>query len=289
MKLGNEKLKEIVLSDSKNHFFVKDESVNPSGSIKDLPVFTILNSFKEKGYFAKECTVIEATSGNTGISLAYFQKEFGYKAIIVLPITASQGRKDLIKSYNAELIECEGGMKGCVDKVNELLQKIPNSHVLDQFNQELNVLSHVEITAPQIYKALDKVDYVFAGIGTGGTISGIAIYSKKNNKDTKLIGVEPAESPLISKGEAHPHKIEGIGANFIPNILKRDLLDSVITVSYGEALKFCKILHSNGLFNGATSGANLAAAYKYAIEHSLENKNIVIILPDKGDRYVWSN
>lgn len=287
MKLGNEKLSKIIFADSNNSFYVKDESVNPSGSIKDLPVYEILSSFKKKGYFDKPSYVVEATSGNTGISIAYFQKEFGYKAIIVLPRAASQGRKDMIKALGAELIECDGGMKGCKAKVKELLESRSNIHELDQFNQELNIESHIKITAPQIYSFLDKVDYVFAGIGTGGTISGIAICSKNNKKGTKIIGVEPAESPLLTTGVANPHKIEGIGANFVPAILKRDLLDDVFHVNYDEAREFCKVLHANGFFNGVTSGANLAAAHKYAKERHLENKNIVVILPDKGDRYSW--
>lgn len=288
MKLGNEVLKEVFLPGSKNRFFVKDESVNPSGSIKDIAVYYILSSLKKEGKLTKSSVVIEATSGNTGIGLAYFQKEFGYKAIIVLPIKASQGRKDLIRSYGATLVEvAEGGMKGCKAKVQELLQEIPNSFEFNQFNQPLNVESHIVITAPQIEKALPDVDYIFAGIGTGGTVTGISRYFQKKNHPVKVVGIEPAESPLITKGEANPHKIEGIGPNFIPSIFSREFLFDLVTISYPEAMEGAKILHEQNYFVGVSAGAALKAAYNYSIEHNLENKKIVVILPDKGDRYQW--
>ena len=288
MKLGNETLKEVFLPDSKNRFYVKDESVNPSGSVKDIPVYYILSSLKKEGKLTKDSVVVEATSGNTGIGLAYFQKEFGYKAVIVLPIKASQGRKDLIRSYGATLVEVsEGGMKGCKAKVQELLKEIPNSFEFNQFNQPLNVESHVVITAPQIEKALPDVDYIFAGIGTGGTVTGVSRYFHQKNHPVKVIGIEPAESPLITTGVANPHKIEGIGPNFVPSIFSREFLFDLVTISYEEALEGAKILHKQGFFVGVSAGAALKAAYNYSIEHNLKDKKIVVILPDKGDRYQW--
>ena len=288
MKLGNETLQEVFLKDSKNHFYVKDESVNPSGSVKDIPVYYILSSLNKEGKLTKDSVVVEATSGNTGIGLAYFQKEFGYKAVIVLPIKASQGRKDLIRSYGATLVEVvEGGMKGCKAKVQELLKEIPNSFEFNQFNQPLNVESHIAITAPQIEKALPDVDYIFAGIGTGGTVTGISRYFHKKNPHVKVVGIEPSESPLITKGEANPHKIEGIGANFIPSIFSKEYLADVVTVSYLEAIEGDKTLHEQGFFVGVSAGAALKAAYNYSIAHNLANQKIVVILPDKGDRYQW--
>lgn len=288
MKLGNEILKEVVLPNSNNHFYVKDESVNPSGSVKDIPVYYILSSLKKEGKLTKDSVVIEATSGNTGIGLAYFQKEFGYKAIIVLPAAASQGRKDLIKKYGAKLVEVSGGgMKACKEKVQQLLDEIPHSFEFNQFNQPLNVESHIVITAPQIEKSLSNPDYIFAGIGTGGTVTGISRYFHNKGGFTKVIGVEPSESPLISKGYANPHKIEGIGANFVPAIFSKEYLHDVVTVSYEEAREACKILHEQGFFVGVSAGAAVKAAYNYSETHHLVNKNIVVILPDKGDRYVW--
>ena len=288
MKLGNPTLQEVFFEGSKNHFYVKDESINPSGSIKDIPVYYILSSLFKEGKLTKESVVIEATSGNTGIGLAYFQKEFGYQAIIVLPASASQGRKDLIKKYGAKLVEVSGGgMKACKEKVQQLLDEIPHSFEFNQFNQPLNVESHIVITAPQIEKSLANPNYIFAGIGTGGTITGISQYFTKKGNPVHVIGVEPSESPLISKGFANPHKIEGIGANFIPSIFSKENLTDVVTVSYEEALRGAKILHEQDFFVGVSSGAALMAAYNYSEQHHLENKNIVVILPDKGDRYLW--
>lgn len=288
MKLGNENLKEVFLDGSKNHFYVKDESVNPSGSVKDIPVYYILSSLKKDGTLTKDSVVIEATSGNTGIGLAYFQKEFGYQAIIVLPASASQGRKDLIKKYGATLVEVNGGgMKACKEKVRQLLAEIPHSFEFNQFNQPLNVESHIVITAPQIEKSLANPDYIFAGIGTGGTVTGVSKYFHDKGNPVQVIGVEPTESPLITKGTANPHKIEGIGANFIPSIFSQDYLADVVTVSYQEALEGAKILHKQGFFVGVSAGAALKAAYNYSVSHNLTNKKIVVILPDKGDRYQW--
>lgn len=288
MKLGNEILKEVLLSGSKNHFYVKDESINPSGSIKDIPVYYILSHLQKEGTLTKESVVIEATSGNTGIGLAYFQKEFGYQAIIVLPASASQGRKDLIKKYGAKLVEVSGGgMKACKEKVQQLLDEIPHSFEFNQFNQPLNVESHVVITAPQIEKSPVKPDYIFAGIGTGGTVTGISKYFHDKGHPVKVVGVEPSESPLITKGVASPHKIEGIGANFIPSIFTKQYLYDVVTVSYEEAREMALVLHKQGFYVGVSAGAALKAAYNYSVEHNLENQNIVVILPDKGDRYLW--
>ncbi len=288
MKLGNPNLKEVFIEGNSNHFYAKDESINPSGSIKDLPVYYILSSLKKEGKLHSNSVVIEATSGNTGIALAYFQKEFGYKAIIVLPIKASQGRKDLIRSYGATLIEVsEGGMKGCKQKVQQLLDEISNSFEFNQFNQPLNVESHIVITGPQIEKALPNPDYIFAGIGTGGTVTGVANYFFDRQNPVKIIGIEPTESPLITKGVANPHRIEGIGANFIPSIFSKEHLSDVITVSYEEALKGDEILHKQGFFVGVSAGAALSAAINYSKIHHLENQKIVVILPDKGDRYQW--
>lgn len=266
-----------------NDVFIKDESTNPSGSIKDRTVYGMLEYYREIGKLHNGCTIIEATSGNTGISLSFFQKEFGYHAIIVLPKSASLKRRELIAKYGATLELVEGGMKECKERSNEILKSISNSFIFDQFNCLANFESQ-KSTGNEIIEELPLVDYVFAGIGTAGTITGIK--STLLDKKTKVIGVEPSESPLLTKGFANPHKIEGIGANFVPPLLDNAKPDDIIDVSYDDAIYMAKELNKK-YYVGISSGAALAGAINYIKEHKLTNKKIVVIFPDKGDRYVW--
>lgn len=268
-----------------NNIFVKDESSNPSGSIKDRTVFGMLTKYKNDGTLIPGCTIIEATSGNTGISLAFYQRDFGYHAIIVMPTSASINRRRLIAKYRGEMILVNGGMKECNAKAQQLQKQIKDSFIFNQFDCLYNKESHIA-TGREIDGQLENIDYIFAGFGTGGTISGIGEYFK-SRKECKIIGIEPTESPLITKGEAFPHKIEGIGANFVPKNLNKDVIDEVITVSYEESLLQAKELRDLGFDIGISSGAALKGALNYLNKNKISGKNVVVILPDKGDRYLW--
>lgn len=274
--------------DTSCRIFAFDGSKFPSGSIKDVTVKYMLDCYKQEGNLKANSTIIEATSGNTGISLAYYQKEFDYKCIIVLPKSASENRKIMIKEYGATLIEVDGGMKECEEKALELIKSTPNSFIFSQFSNDNNYKAHINMTAPIINDSLDKIDYIFAGIGTGGTISGIGAYFKNNNLSTKIIGIEPFESPLITKGFANSHLIQGIGANFIPITYHKEYIDEVILTKGNESIEMAKAINdTNDFFVGYSSGAALLGAFNYIKEHKLDNKNIVIVFPDKGDRYSW--
>jgi len=283
--VGNTKLISLEIFDvGTNHIYIKDESTNPSGSIKDRTVYQMLLDYKDIGLLKEGSTIIEATSGNTGISLGYFQKEFGYNAIIVMPLSASIERRQMILNTGATLDLVDGGMKECNLRAEELLSSIKNSFIFDQFNNKSNPKAHLA-TANEIDRQLEKVDYIFAGIGTGGTVTGIASYFKNSN--TRIIGIEPEESPLITKGIASHHLIQGIGANFIPAIFDKSLLFDVITVKGKDAVATAKEINQKGFNNGISSGAALFGALKYIKQNKLENSNIVVIFPDKGDRYSW--
>lgn len=285
-------MKELVLlskiNKTENKIFAKVENDNPTGSIKDKTVFTMLNEYKKMGKLTDGCVVIEATSGNTGISLAYYASIFNYKCIIVMPDSMSIERRNMIAKYGAELILVEGGMKECSKKVDELLKEIPNSFVFDQFNSKNNLLAHYLTTGPEIFDSNKNIDYIFAGIGTGGTISGIGKYFKEVSLNTKIIGIEPEESPLITKGYANGHLIQGIGANFIPNSLELQYVDEVITVKGEESIKAAKeIRNIENIDIGISSGCSYLGAINYLEKNNIINKNVVVIFPDKGDRYSW--
>ncbi len=269
--------------------YAKLEKQNPAGSVKDRVALSMYQDYINKGLLNKDTVIIEPTSGNTGIGLSSLGNYFGNKVVIVMPNSMSQQRKDLMKAYNAELILVDGGMKEAVDKANELHNEIKNSIIAGQFYNEANINAHYKTTAPEIFNDLKVVDYIFAGIGTGGTISGIGKYVKTNKFKTKIIGIEPASSPLINKGYAGPHKIQGIGANFIPDNYKKEFVDEVIDIKDEDAIKTARnITKQEGVLVGISSGASLFGAISYIKNENLHDKTIVVIMPDTGERYSWN-
>ena len=266
--------------------YAKAEFLNLGGSIKDRAAYKMISEALKKGLIKKDTVIIEESSGNMGISLSMIAARLGLKLIIVMPDSMSKERIKMMEVYGAKVVLSDGskGMQGAKDKVEELKKVYPDHFLTSQFENPDNPLAHFENTAEEIVSDLGKIDYFVAGIGTGGTISGAASYFKKHFPDTKIIGVEPAASPLLSKGQAGPHKIQGIGANFIPEILKSELIDRIETVSYEEAIEAMRSLHKKeGIFSGISSGAALAVALKLAKE---KDKKIVVILPDSFDRYL---
>ena len=291
MKPGNTKL--VRLTEVEKHFHVENslyakvEGSNPSGSIKDRAVYQMLLDYQAEGKLKGGTTIVEATSGNTGIALGYYSKVFNYKLIIVMPASMSQQRRDMIQSYGAELCLITGGMAQCEEHAKELVKQIPNSFEFKQFDNPSNPKAHYLTTGPEIYKDLPEVDYFFAGIGTGGTLSGTGKYLKEK-KDVKVIGVEPFESPLLTKGVAGGHLIQGIGANFIPNTYDKNIADGIADVKGKEAIEMAKFLRNHGDFDvGYSSGAALLGAINYLKDNGIKGKNVVIIFPDKGNRYSW--
>lgn len=278
---------------AKANIIAKLEYLNPAGSIKDRIALSIIETYEEKGLLKKDSTIIEPTSGNTGIGLAMVSAYKGYRLIITMPDTMSKERIDLMKAYGAEVILTDGkkGMKGTIEKANELHASIADSIIAGQFENSANPLAHYKTTGPEIYKDSEgKVDIFVAGIGTGGTISGIGKYLKEQNKNIEIVGVEPFDSPILTKGISGPHKIQGIGAGFIPNTLDTHIYDRVITVKSEEAYDTLKNLAKlEGIFVGVSSGAALYAASLLAKEEENRGKNIVVILPDGGNRYLSLN
>ena len=274
----------------KARLIVKVESVNPAGSVKDRAALEMINDAEEKGLLKKGATIIEPTSGNTGIGLCAISAARGYKCVIILPDTMSIERIKLMEAYGAEVIKTPGalGMKGSVDKAIELNKSIPGSIIAGQFYNPANPLAHYKTTGPEIWNDTDgKVDMFIAGIGTGGTISGVGKYLKEKNKDIKIIGVEPKSSPLITEGYAGPHKIQGIGANFIPKNYLKEYVDCVIPVKNEDAYDVARSLaKKEGLLAGISSGAALWAGIEEAKKEENKGKNIVVLLPDTGDRYL---
>lgn len=272
------------------NLFAKLEYFNPAGSIKDRIALNMILNAEKEGKLKPGSTIIEPTSGNTGIGLASIGRSKGYRVIIVMPETMSVERRRLIAAYGAELVLTEGskGMKGAIAKANELKESIPNSFIAGQFENPVNPETHYKTTGPEIYEDLDgKVDILIAGIGTGGTISGIGKYLKEKNKDVKVIGIEPATSPVISKGIAGAHKIQGIGAGFIPENLDTSIYDEIITIENEDAFAYGKkFARAEGILVGISSGAALKGASIVASREENKGKNIVIILPDTGDRYL---
>lgn len=275
--------------DLKAKILAKLEFLNPTGSVKDRAAREILNDAERKGLLKPGGTVIEPTSGNTGIGLASIAAVRGYRMIIVIPDSMSIERRNIIKAYGAEIVLTDGklGMKGAIDKANELNKSIPGSIIAGQFVNYANVQAHINTTGPEIWNDTDgEVDVFVAGVGTGGTLTGVGEYLKKNKSCIKIVAVEPADSPVLSKGESGVHGIQGIGAGFVPDILNTEIYDEVIAVNNEQAYDMAKeIAHSEGILVGISSGAALYAGVEIAGREDMEGKNIVVLLPDSGDRY----
>ena len=271
---------------------VKLEKTNPTGSVKDRVAKAMLDDAEAKGKLTKGGVIIEPTSGNTGIGLAAIGAARGYRVIIVMPDSMSIERRQLMTAYGAELVLTEGklGMKGAVDKAEELKAQIPGSIIAGQFENPANPAAHRTYTGPEIWEDTDgKVDIFVAGVGTGGTVSGIGEYLKSRNKDIRIVAVEPATSPLLSTGKAGPHRIQGIGANFVPENFNRDVVDEIITVTDEDAFKAgSEIARKEGLLVGISSGAALHAAVELAKRRENYGKTIVALMPDTGERYLSS-
>ena len=272
------------------NIIAKVEYFNPAGSVKDRIAKAIIEDYEAKGLLKKGSTIIEPTSGNTGIGLAAIAASKGYRLIITLPETMSVERRNLIKAYGAELVLTEGslGMKGAIAKANELHEQIKDSIIAGQFVNPANPKAHYDTTGPEIYNALDgKVDIFVAGIGTGGTISGVGKFLKEKNPNIKVVGVEPKGSPVLTEGHPGPHKIQGIGAGFVPDTLDTKVYDEIIDVENDDAFATGKtIARSEGLLVGISAGAAIYAATQLAKRPENKGKNIVVILPDTGDRYL---
>ncbi|MBQ5591029.1 MAG: cysteine synthase A [Clostridia bacterium] len=271
----------------------KVERSNPAGSVKDRVALYMINNAIKEGKINKDTVIIEPTSGNTGIGICMLCAAKNLQAIIVMPDTMSVERRKLMSAYGAEVVLTDGkkGMKGAIEKANELNKEIKNSFVCGQFDNTDNVKAHFETTGPEIFEDTDgEVDIFVSAIGTGGTISGVGEYLKSKKKDVKIVGVEPSASPVLTKGESGSHKIQGIGAGFVPSIYKADLVDKVIMVDDEEAYSFARLCATQeGLLVGISSGAALCAAVKQAKLKENKGKTIVVLLADTGERYLSSD
>lgn len=269
---------------------LKLEYLNPAGSVKDRVALSMIEDAERKGLIKPGATIIEPTSGNTGIGIAMVAAARGYKTILTLPDTMSVERRTLLRAYGAKLVLTDGtlGMAGAIERAEELHKNTPNSIILGQFDNAANPAIHTATTGPEIWNDTDgKIDYFVAGVGTGGTLTGIGVYLKSRNPKIKIIAVEPASSPLLSGGTAGPHGLQGIGANFVPTILNRHVIDEIVTVSDEQAYKTGReIARLEGILVGITSGAALYAAKEIALRAGNENASIIALLPDSGDRYL---
>lgn len=274
----------------KANIFAKLEFYNPAGSVKDRVAKQMILDAEQSGELKPGSVIIEPTSGNTGIGLASVAAALGYKAIIVMPDSMSIERRQLMAAYGAEVVLTDGalGMQDAVDKAQEIAKETLNSFVAGQFYNPSNPKAHVLSTGPEIFEDMDgQIDVFVAGVGTGGTVSGCGEYLKSKKSSVEVIAVEPAASPLLTKGVAGPHKIQGIGANFVPEVLNREVIDKVVTVENEEAMQFARELgFTEGVLSGISGGAALAAAVKIAERDEYKNKNIVIMIPDNGDHYL---
>ena len=272
------------------HVLAKLESFNPLSSAKDRAALYMIRDAEARGVLKPGATIVEPTSGNTGVGLSYIGRILGYRVVLTMPETMSQERRSLLSALGAELVLTEGakGMSGAIAKAQELLQSLPGAWMPDQFNNPANAKAHYETTGPEIWRDTEgKVDVLVAGVGSGGTITGAGRYLKEKNPGVKVIAVEPAESPVLSGGKAGPHKIQGIGAGFVPGTLDRAVVDRVITVPGAEAMAVGRALaEAEGLLVGISSGAAAWAAKSLAAQPEFAGKTIVTVLPDTGERYL---
>jgi cysteine synthase (EC 2.5.1.47) len=272
------------------NILAKLEYFNPTGSVKDRIAKQMLEDAIASKSINAETTIIEPTSGNTGIGLAAIAASLGLKIILTMPESMSMERRKLMKMYGAELVltPAANGMKGAIAKANELAKEIENSYIPSQFENDSNPKAHYLTTGPEIYKQTDgKIDVLVAGIGTGGSISGAGKYVKEQNPNIEIIGVEPVDSPVLTKGTSGPHKIQGIGAGFVPDTLDTKIYDKVITVDSNDAFKTAReLVKTEGILTGISSGGALYVAKQIALKADYQDKNIVVILPDGGDRYL---
>ena len=274
----------------KARLIAKLELFNPAGSVKDRVALAMINDAEKRGVLSKESVIIEPTSGNTGIGLASVAAARGYKLIIVMPDSMSVERRQIMKAYGAQLVLSPGakGMPGAIELANQLAASTPNSFIAGQFVNPANVMAHYTTTGPEIYSATDgKVDIFVAGVGTGGTITGTGKYLNEQNSKIKVVAVEPATSPVLSKGVKGPHGIQGIGAGFVPDILDTGIYDEIIPVKDEDAFTYGRLMgKKEGVLVGISSGAALAAAVELAKREENAGKQIVVLMPDTGDRYL---
>ena len=274
----------------KAELLVKLEYFNPAGSVKDRIARAMIEDAEKRGILKEDSVIIEPTSGNTGIGLAAVAAARGYRAVLTMPETMSVERRNLLKAYGAEIVLTDGakGMKGAIAKADELAKEMPNAFIPSQFTNPVNPAVHKATTGPEIWDDTDgAVDFFVAGVGTGGTLSGVGEYLKEKKAAVKVVAVEPEDSPVLSKGQAGPHKIQGIGAGFVPDTLNTKIYDEILPISNEDAFRFGReFARAEGLLVGISSGAALAAAGKLARRAGNEGKTIVALLPDTGDRYL---
>lgn len=291
--IGHTPLMEIVNIEKdlglKARVLVKLEYLNPTGSVKDRAAKSMIEDAEEKGVLKEGAVIIEPTSGNTGIGLASIAAAKGYRIILTMPETMSVERRNILKAYGAEIVLTEGakGMKGAIEKAEELAREIPNSFIPGQFDNEANARAHFMTTGPEIWEDTDgKVDVFVAGVGTGGTLTGTGEYLKLKKPNVKVVALEPADSPVLSGGQAGPHKLQGIGAGFVPDVLNTDVYDEVFRAESEDAFRMAKLLaKKEGILVGISAGAALHAAVTFAQKEENDGKTIVVVLPDSADRY----